>query len=67
MKGPFGLLFAEALVAGEKPPRSVYDDEKDLSMIKDKEGKLVPIVANASWALGTFTETRAMGEHTDAD
>jgi len=67
MKTPFGLLFAEPLIMGEEPPQSIYDDERDISMTEGDEGKLIPLVTGSSWALGTFTETRISGEHTDAD
>ena len=67
MKCTFGLLFAEPIITGEEPPTSIYDDDRHLSVTKDNEGKLVPLVTNSPWTLGTFTETRAMGEHTDAD
>ena len=64
---PFGLLFAEPLITGEEWPQSTYDDERDVSMTEDDEGKFVPLVTASAWTLGTFTETRISGEHTDAD
>jgi len=64
---PFGVLFAEPSIVETELPQSSYDDERDISMTEDDEGKLVPLVTSLPWTLGTFTETRVMGEHTDAD
>lgn len=66
MEQPFGLLFVEPLIMGEESPQSTYDDERDVSMTEE-EGELVPLATTAVWTLGTFTETRCSGEHTDAD
>jgi len=66
MKCPFGLLFAEPLIKEEKLPQSAYDEGKDITVTEDK-GHVVPLITSSPWTLGTFTETRVMGEHTDAD
>lgn len=63
---PFGLLFQEpALDAGEVPV-PVYDEDRDMSLIK-KDGQAVPFVTAAPSGMATQTLTEAEGESTDKD
>jgi hypothetical protein len=63
---PFGLLFEEAAPAPGDTLVPTYDEETDLSYVKDLQGHWVPYV-EFSGVLGTQTETKVQHETTDTD
>jgi hypothetical protein len=63
---PFGLLFEEIAPHPQGLITPTYDEEMDLSYVKDSQGHRVPYV-EFSGATSTETETRIRGETTDRD
>ena len=63
---PFGLLFEEAVPHPQGLIMPTYDEETDLSYVKDSQGRRVPYV-ELSRAIGTQTETKVWRETTDTD
>ena len=63
---PFGLLFEEVA----PPPQDIivptYDEDTDLSYVKDSQGRLVPYV-EAGRVVSTATLTKVRVESTDTD
>jgi hypothetical protein len=63
---PFGLLFEEDAKSPETIITPIYDEERDLSLIEDAHGRMVPIV-ELGFGIGTDTETKVRQESTDTD
>lgn len=63
---PFGLLFEEAAPQPQGPIIPTYDEDTDLSYVKDSRGRRVPYV-ELSGAIGTHTGTKIRSEITDTD
>jgi len=63
---PFGLLFEETAPHPQGLITPTYDEETDLSYIKDSQGRRVPYV-EFSGATSTQTETKIRRETTDRD
>jgi hypothetical protein len=63
---PFGLLFEEAAPLPQDMIVPTYDEDTDLSYIKDPQGRRVPYVEFGR-AIGTRTETKVWRETTDTD
>jgi hypothetical protein len=64
---PFGMLFEEPATQPEGAVMPVYDEERDLSFVRDPQGFLVPCVEFAA-ATGTQTNvTKVWNETADTD
>jgi len=63
---PFGLLFEEAAPLPQGLVSPVYDEDTDLSYVKDADGSRVPYVEFCG-ILGTQTVTEVKDEETDED
>jgi hypothetical protein len=63
---PFGITFEEAAIAGEAPPRAEYDEERELWMTTDSEGRRIPLLSLSALP-GTHTITRVRSEADDDD
>jgi hypothetical protein len=63
---PFGLLFEEPAPLRHNFPIPQYDEETDLSYIKDQDGRQVPFI-EFRFPLQTQTFTALAAEETDED
>ena len=62
---PFGMLFEEPTRYSGVSLAPVYDDRRDISLVHNEMGRLVPYVQFAEG--GTQTTTRIKKEETDQD
>ncbi len=63
-KIPFGLLFEEVFQGSGENRAPIYDEKRDISVIKDSNGNLVPFV-DAAGPNDTETATKVAKESTD--
>jgi len=63
---PFGMLFLEIAPSPQGLIQPIYDEDLNLSVVKDTAGRLVPFV-ELDFGIGTHTETRIHQESADVD
>jgi hypothetical protein len=66
MNIPFGLLFEENAKNPKTIVAPIYDEDRDLSLIEDASGRMVPLV-ELDFGVGTDTKTKIHQESTDTD